>query len=69
MQPMTVSTGFTYGCCLEAERRSLLAPRAESFLEGARIADRAISSGAALAKLQQLIQFTNARKHQASNSK
>jgi len=42
---------------------------AESFLEGARIADRAISSGAALAKLQQLIQFTNARKHQASNSK
>ena len=40
---------------------------AESFLEGAGIADRAISSGAALAKLQQLIQFTNARKHQSSN--
>jgi anthranilate phosphoribosyltransferase len=41
---------------------------AESFLEGAQIADRAISSGAALAKLQQLIQFTSARKHQSSNS-
>jgi anthranilate phosphoribosyltransferase len=41
---------------------------ARNFLAGAQLADRAISSGAALAKLQQLIRFTNARKHESSSS-
>ena len=40
---------------------------AENFLAGAQLADRAVSSGAALAKLQQLIRFTNACKRQPSS--
>lgn len=40
---------------------------AENFLAGAQHADRAVSSGAALAKLQQLIRFTNACKQQPSS--
>jgi len=35
---------------------------ANSFLAGSQLADRAISSGAAFAKLQQLVQFSNAHK-------
>lgn len=35
---------------------------ARNFLHGSQLAERAISSGAALAKLQQLIQFTNERR-------
>lgn len=35
---------------------------AENFLAGAQLADRAVCSGAALAKLEQLIRFTNASK-------
>lgn len=41
---------------------------AGNFRDGAVLADRAISSGAALAKLEQLVQFTNARKHPSANS-
>ena len=37
---------------------------ADNFLAGAQLADRAVSSGAALEKLQQLIRFTNASKPQ-----
>ena len=40
---------------------------AENFLAGAQLADRAVSSGAALEKLQQLIRFTNACKQQPSS--
>jgi anthranilate phosphoribosyltransferase len=40
---------------------------AENFLAGAQLADRAVSSGAALEKLQQLIRFTNASKQQPSS--
>lgn len=40
---------------------------AENFLAGAQLADRAVSSGAALEKLQQLIRFTNASKLQPSS--
>ncbi|HXP22552.1 MAG TPA: hypothetical protein VN807_00380, partial [Candidatus Sulfotelmatobacter sp.] len=35
---------------------------AENFRAAAQLADRAISSGAALAKLEQLVQFTNTNK-------
>jgi anthranilate phosphoribosyltransferase len=40
---------------------------AENFLAGAQLANRAVSSGAALEKLQQLIRFTNACKQQPSS--
>ena len=40
---------------------------AENFLAGAQLANRAVSSGAALEKLQQLIRFTNASKQQPSS--
>jgi len=40
---------------------------AENFRAGAQLADRAVSSGAALEKLQQLIRFTNACKQQPSS--
>jgi len=40
---------------------------AENFLAGAQLADRAVSSGTALEKLQQLIRFTNACKQQPSS--
>lgn len=40
---------------------------AENFLAAAQLADRAVSSGAALEKLQQLIRFTNASKQQPSS--
>jgi len=40
---------------------------AEDFLAGAQLAGRAISSGAALAKLEQLIRFSNARKQPSSS--
>ena len=39
---------------------------ARDFLAGTQLADRAVSSGAALAKLEQLIRFSNARKPSAS---
>lgn len=42
--------------------------KAQDFRQGAYLAGRAISSGAALVKLEQLVQFTNAHKPRSTNS-
>jgi anthranilate phosphoribosyltransferase len=52
---------------MNAAAALVVAGVAENFLAGAQLADRAVSSGAALAKLQQLIRFTNACKGQPSS--